>query len=217
MDKQKVIICCIPLNWEVVPTQFFLSVALMQQYAAGRYIFAISASKAAYIDMMRYKALASAQKHSPDYLLWLDADQVYPMETPEILMKHIDSGKLVVGGITPHRADGKPLVYNIEKDGQMSDRKDIKPYMGMKKVEGMGLGGIMMNPKIFDTLDTECLQSSWHPELNIKMGEDLAFYANCKKHNIGVWCDTDLCFEHIVVSTLKFRKTDEKRILLSGV
>lgn len=209
----KVIICCVPLNWEVVPTQFFLSVTLMQQYAAGRYILAIAASKAAYIDMMRYKALDSARKHSPDYLLWLDADQVYPMETPEILMKHIDSGKDVVGGITPHRATGEPLVYDIEKDGQMSTKKDIVPYTGMVKVEGMGLGGIMMNPKIFDTLDAECLQSSWHPKLNIKMGEDLAFYSNCKKHNIDVWCDTNLCFEHLVVTSLKFRRQKPKLVI----
>ena len=131
------------------------------------------------------------------------------METPEILMNHIDSGKDVVGGMTPHREDGEPMVYDINKDGSMS-KKNIKPHTGIKKIGGMGFGGVMMKPKIFDTLDVECLQSSWHPELNIKIGEDLTFFTNCKKHNIDVWCDTDLCFDHLIVSSLKFHKKKTK-------
>lgn len=213
MDEQKVIICCVPLSWEVVPTQFFLSFCLMLQYASGRYTLAITASKSAYIDMMRYHALDLARQHNPDYLLWLDADQVYPMDTPEVLMKHIDEGKQVVGGLTPHREDGSPMVYDIKKDGSMSTRTDVKPYAGTVKVGGMGFGGIMMKPEIFDTLDSECLQETWHPKLKTKIGEDLTFFTNCQKHGIDVWCDTDLCFEHLIVTSLKFRKPKPKLVI----
>jgi len=185
----------------------------MLQYAAGKYVLAVTTSKSAYLDMMRQSALEMARRHSPDYILWLDADQTYPMETPEILMKHIDSGKLVVGGLTPHRESGAPMAYSIKDDLSIEDRTDVKPYSGLKKVDGMGFGGVMINPKVFDTLDDTCLQSSWHPKYKTKIGEDVTFYKNCKDHNIGVWCDTGLCFEHVVVTSLRFHKQKPKLVI----
>ena len=98
----KHIICCIPLSWEYIPRLFFLSWYNMQLYAQGKYHLSIHTNTMCYSDHARDILVKEALKHKPDYILFIDADQVYPANTPEVLMKHADSGKLVVGGITPH-------------------------------------------------------------------------------------------------------------------
>ena len=200
----KKIFVCIPLNWDVVPSFFFHSCCLMQRYAIGKYDFNILTSKTAYLDIMRYQLVTMALSHDPDYILWLDADQIYPKDTPEILMKHIDSGKMVAGGVTPHRGSGIPLVYDIQDNSECRYSKDVRPESGIHKVDGMGFGGVMMNPEVFKKVGADCFQMYWDKETNNKIGEDVVFYKQCKEKGIDVWCDTDLLFDHLVVGGIGF-------------
>ncbi len=174
----------------------------MHQYSFGKYELAIMTSDGAYSDLLRDNMATNVMKLNPDYILWLDADQTYPANTPEVLMKHVDDGKLVVGGLTPHRGSGKPNVWESIPGSPLFNPRDIYVNDGLVKVDGMGLGGVMMSPEVFRKMDYPWFRMLWNEEINSKLGMDFTFYNNCKKHGIDVWCDTDLVYGHLAVRSV---------------
>ena len=171
----------------------------MQQYAVGRYHMAIMTSDGAYSDTLRDNMARDTMKLNPDYIFWLDADQTYPANTPEVLMNHVDDGKMVVGGMTPHRGTGKPSVWESIPGSPLFKPRDIYVNDGVIKVEAMGLGGVMMNPEVFRKMDYPWFRMSWNKEINDRLGMDFVFYKNCEKAGIDIWCDTNLVFGHLAV------------------
>ena len=184
----------------------------MAQYAAGKYSLGMITNGGCYGDGARDRLAQEVVKHNPDYILWLDADQVYPRNTPEILMKHVDSGKSVVGGVTPLKKksdsgiNGKPSIWDIDINSNLVRRREIFLHQGLVKVDGMGLGGIMVKPEIFKTMEYPWFCRMWNRNENKLLSEDFTFYANCKKNNIDVWCDTDLIFGHMEVRPIVMRE-----------
>jgi hypothetical protein len=206
------------LSWEYVPKVFALSLFDMAQYAAGKYNLGIITNGGCYGDSSRDNIARKAMKYNPDYILWLDADQTYPANTPEILMKHIDDGKLVVGGVSPLKKksdnglDGKPSIWDLDIVSNRVRHREIFLHQGLVKVEGMGLGGIMVNPEVFKTMEYPWFRRVWNENEKVLLGADFSFYANCKKAGIDVWCDTDLIFGHMEVRPIELK--EKKRLLI---
>lgn len=163
------------------------------------------------MDMARDNLAKEALKHNPDYLLWLDADQIYPGNTPEVLMNHIDGGKLAVGGVSPLKKlsdpglDGTPSVWDINTDINLARHRKIFINHGLLKVDGMGLGGVMTSPELFKTLKYPWFRQVWNKKDKRRLSVDLQFFSNCKKAGIDVWCDTDLIFGHVTVRPIKLK------------
>lgn len=207
----KNIICCTHLSWEYVPKLFALSLIDMVQYAAGKYQFGIITKGSCYMDTARDKMAEEALKYNPDYLLWLDADQVYPGDAPEILMKHIDTGKLIVGGVSPLKKglgeeyDCEPSVWDIDTEVNFARHKKIFINHGLIQVDGLGLGGVMTSPEVFKILEYPRFSQMWITDEKRRLGVDLQFFANCKKAEIDVWCDTGLIYGHIGVRPLELK------------
>jgi len=208
------IICCIPLSWEYIPRLFFLSWYNMQTYATGRYQFSIHTNTMCYSDTARDILAKEAIKHNPDYLLWIDADQIYPANTPEILMNHIDSGKLIVGGLTPHGVSGQPLAYDMIDTAGLCRARALPLQQGVVKVGALGLGGIMMSPEVFKILEYPWFRMKWSKRAGFRPGMDFQFFGHCKKAGIDVWADTDLIFGHVVVG---LREMKEPKANIDGI
>jgi len=135
----------------------------------------------------------------PDYILWLDADQLYPMETIVKLAKHVDSGHLVVGGITPDKHTAKPMVYRFLNDaGSCAHDKAFEVGRGLVKVDAMGFGGIMMAREVLEKVRFPRFPRVWDEAMQSYVGEDFGFYNKCRKAGIEVWADTDLHYSHMV-------------------
>ena len=207
----KRIVACVPLSWDYVPALFFHSWNKMMYYSQGKYDLRLISTSSCYMDTMRDDLVIAAQRHKPDYLLWIDADQLYPEETPEILMKHIDSGKSIVGGLTPHNIGGGVNVYDFIHNKGIIARRQVVPGNGLIKVDAMGMGGVMMKPEVFEKLDLPCFTMRWDSKIARYPGEDVQFYANCKRANIDVWCDTDLVFGHIVTRAVIIEAAPEEK------
>jgi len=199
-QKMKEVVCLVPLSWDFVPACFLDSWTNMTDYANGRYRIRMVATRSPYLDSLRDLLVKQALAGRPDYILWLDADQRYPAETPEKLMKHIDDGKLVVGGVTPHRGTGQPMVYDfIEHKKYLFQWRSKNNHLhGIQKVSGMGMGGVMVDPKVYrELLKPPFFQMSWDPVKGRESGEDVVFYKHCEKAGIDVWCDYDLLYKHM--------------------
>jgi len=176
----KTIACAIPCNWPWVPTFFFTSAVQMFTRAQSEYNLVLMLSNSTLI-------------------MWLDADQIYPADTIVKLAKHCDDGKLVVGGVTPHKNDGKPMVWSFGNNYGAGNRENnFELNRGLVKVDSMGFGGIMTAKSVFDAIPYPRFYKTWDADTNHPVGEDFCFYARCKERGIDVWCDTDLQFQHLV-------------------
>jgi len=166
------------------------------------------AMRCPYLDSLRDLLVAKALSGDPDYILWLDADQTYPNNTPEVLMKHVDDGKLVVGGVTPHRITRQPLIYDwLEKpaeDGEIFKYRSKNNHLtGIQQVGGMGMGGVMVNPRVYsELLMPSYFQMIYDAEKGRTTGEDVVFYKKCHDAGINIWCDYDLLYNHMAMMEL---------------
>jgi hypothetical protein len=196
----KEVVCLVPLSWDFVPACFLDSWTNMTDYANGRYRIRMVAIRSPYLDSLRDLLVKAALAGKPDYILWLDADQRYPADTPEKLMKHVDDGKLVVGGVTPHRSTGQPMIYDFipEEDYKFLYRTKNNKLSGVQKISGMGMGGVMVHPKVYrEILEPPFFQHAWDRVKGRQAGEDTVFYKSCEKAGIDVWCDYDLYYRHM--------------------
>lgn len=199
----KKIICCVPLSWDYVPKLFFISWFAMQKYCIGKYDLELLTGLGCYSDTMRDKLVDEARLHKPNYIVWIDADQTYSEDTLEVLANHVDDGKLVVGGLTPMRLSGFPNVHKfVHEDGLTVRDKKVNSNQGVVKVDAMGLGGIMMSPKVFKILEPPYFRTTWKWSIAGRPGMDFQFYSNCKKAGVDVWCDTDLVYGHVTVDSI---------------
>ena len=197
----KKIIACIPLSWPYVPTPFLESVVGMVGYANGKYKLEPLIRSHCYLHTMRENLAEEALFDGADYLLWLDADQSYPIDTPERLMKH---EKFIVGGMTPRKDDGGSLAYDFSGEDVGIRRVNLVPGNGLQKVDAMGFGGILTDVKLFSRLREPYFLPDWN-DGQTRLGEDVTFFKKCKDAGIDVWCDTGLLYEHIVQDVVRVK------------
>jgi len=201
MSKLKTVFACVPVTWDYVPLPFLVSWCGMQRFGRDMYDMVFATFRSCYYPRMRDKLAQAAREDKPDYILWLDVDQTYPANTVKTLIDHVDSGKLVVGGVTPFRDDGSPMVwqfYTGEAVGRMGRRR-IELNSGTIKVDCIGSGGTMTHPEVFETLDPPYFDGEWNSKYKERSGEDVGFYLKCRDAGIDVWCDTGLQYEHLVL------------------
>lgn len=197
-EKKKVTIA-IPLSWTHCYSPFMLSLLQMCLYSADKFKIAVYTSNTSLIDKMREVLAEEVQTTDPDYILWLDADQLYPMETIAKLAKHIDEGHLVVGGVTPDKHTAKPMVYRfLTPEGSCAQDRGFKVSRGLVQVDAMGFGGIMMAADVLKKIEPPYFPRTRDEAMQSFVGEDFGFYNNCRKAGIDVWCDTDLHYSHMV-------------------
>lgn len=204
----KEVVCLVPLSWDFVPACFMDSWAKMTDYAQGRYRMRMAAIRSPYLDSLRDLLVNKAIEVNPDYIFWLDADQSYPYDSPERLIKHIDDGKLVVGGVTPHRATGQPMVYDFipGEPFKFNYRTKDNHLTGIQQIGGMGMGGVMVHPKVYtELIEPPFFQMSWDSIKGRQSGEDVVFFKNCEKAGVDVWCDYDLTYKHMATVEIGIR------------
>lgn len=195
----KKIAICVPVNWPFVSTLFYACSVSMFSRAQSDYNLILLMSNATLIDTMRERLVDEALKSGADYIMWLDADQIYPAETIVQLVGHCESGKLIVGGVTPHKNDGEPMVWEFGNNYGAGNRvKNFETGRGLVKVDSMGFGGVMTAREVFDKVPYPRFIRTWDHDNNNAVGEDFCFYARCKEKGIDVWCDTDLTYQHMV-------------------
>lgn len=202
----KHIVACIPFARDYIYRKFFSSWTNMLFYAKGKYDLSLVTAYGPYIEVNRDSLTLQALRMQPDKLLFLDDDQTYPPNTPEILMNH---DKLVVGGVTPMKDDAKPMLWDWGADDfskiDLWDSLDGKS--GLTKVSGLGMGGVMVDPKVFTRLKPPYFQIDRDIERYKDHGEDISFYKKCVKDGIDIWVDLDLQYGHLFIQEIRLGDT----------
>jgi hypothetical protein len=156
----------------------------------------------------RHELVSLALIWGADYLLWCDADHVFPKDAFCRLWAHnLD----IVGANYARR--GKPTAPTAAKIRGALDRDNFvytteaKAAAGeLEEVDHLGFGFCLMKAGVFDGLQLHaeaCGEESMMPLFEMKrnpngtgiIGEDVFFFRKCRDAGFPVWCDHGLSWE----------------------
>jgi hypothetical protein len=131
----------------------------------------------------RVTLVKQALELSPDWLLLVDADMVFPADGLERLLAHdLD----VVGCNYVQRM----------KNGTTAGRdgREVMPAHGVERVNSLGLGFCLVRASVFDRIAKPWFHTQWLDEETM-MGEDVYFCHRLAQAGIAVHVDHDLSAE----------------------
>jgi hypothetical protein len=156
----------------------------------------------------RHRLAAEALNWGADYMLWADADHIFP---PDALCRLWAHGKDIVGcnyarrckptaptAVKGNAEDGtKALLYTTIDKAQAGD---------LEEVEHLGFGLCLMKMSVFDALQDHAERDGKASFLPLFMfqptedhrtmiGEDVFFFGKCRSAGLKVWCDHGLSWE----------------------
>jgi hypothetical protein len=141
------------------------------------------------------------------HILWLDSDMSFPPDIAENLLKHeVD---IVAANYSTRSSPRKGVAYKkIGKWETWLKPNEISPRL--QEVEGVGMGCMMVNTKVFSKLPKPWFEVSWVPEWNEFIGEDFYFCSLVKEYDFKVYIDTHLNknLKHIGITEFTLQTVD---------
>jgi GT2 family glycosyltransferase len=152
---------------------------------------------------MRDIGTRSFLESGADYIIWFDADQVYPPDTILRLAEYLDCGLKIVAGLTPSKA-GHPLAFRFISNDEFERDDSILPGKGLIEIDGCGMGGVAIAREVFEAFGPPWFERRDSEDHTQSLNEDIAFFLRAKRAGFQLYIDTDLTFEHIVSFPLSF-------------
>lgn len=131
-----------------------------------------------------------------DYVLWLDSDMIFPPDTLQKMLRHMEDGKDIVTGLYfRRRAPFTPVLFSkLDLEHGTWEGCDDYPTDGLFEVDGCGFGCVMVRKTVF--MDMYLNYQTWfNPEYGC--GEDLAFCRRAKQLGYKIWVDPSIQCGHV--------------------
>ena len=145
----------------------------------------------------RNRLVAEAIHWEADYMLWMDADHVFPRDALVRLLSH---NLAVVGCNYARRFSPTSPTACVENDGKIE--LVWSPQEGVGEVAHLGLGLCLMDMRVFGALDNHYDGNFWplfviEPAPNgiSSIGEDVYFFKKIREAGIKVHCDHGLSWD----------------------
>lgn len=177
----------------LVHTQFALSLAAMVAHL-HRVEVAFVNPKSSLVAASRNRGIRAALDLSPDHILFLDSDMSFP---PDALERLISADKDIVGANyvmrnQPHKSLAIPL------------GREAQYVSGLVEVEGLPGGLVLLNPKVFHTMEQPWFETPPVDGGELK-GEDYHFFDKARALGFEVWLDCDLSLQVVHWGDMGFR------------
>ena len=146
----------------------------------------------------RNRLVAEAIHWEADYMLWMDADHVFPRDALVRLLSH----NLPVVGCNYARrfSPTSPTASAEDEDGKI--KLVWSPREGVSEVSHMGLGLCLMDMRAFTAMDAHYEGNFWplfviEPAPNgiSSIGEDVYFFKKLRAAGIPIHCDHGLSWD----------------------
>lgn len=163
----------------------------------------------------RNRLVRLAQQTGAEWILWIDADMVFP---PEALMRLLAHNLDIVGvdyrlRAPPFRRIGLFLRDDDKMRATHVTRKEAEAQTtGLLEMAVLGLGFMLMRATVFEKLSSPWFGRQWtreHASLGNPDGfstEDSYFCNVARHHGYAVWCDLDLSaqIQHVGEAAVPF-------------
>lgn len=156
----------------------------------------------------RHRLAAEATLYGADYLLWCDADHVFP---PDAFCRLWSRNVDIVGcnyprRITPTAPTAAKVVGETDAENLVYTTREKAERGELEEVDHLGFGLCLMRGGVFDRLQQHAEEqgkSSFMPLFHMQphedfkgcIGEDVWFFRMCREAGMKVWCDHGLSWE----------------------
>jgi len=153
----------------------------------------------AIVSQGRNQALKAAKDNSSDYLMFIDADIVFPANAFNHM---VELNEDIVTGIyhQGHQQNFRPCIYRFTEDGQVENLviypKD-KPF----KIDCAGAGLLLISKKVIDAMPDNAFDHMDLPNVG-QIYEDLSFFHRVKNKGFEVWATPLLRLGHTKMQTI---------------
>lgn len=139
----------------------------------------------------REKLIENAKDIKCDYVLWLDSDMMFPSTTALRLLAH---NKDIVACNYMKRS--KPLKTVAYTDLTNWDSwLPLEPKDNLIKVEGVGMGCMLMKTEIFNSLQKPYFEFTYKGDTQDWYGEDFMLLTKLRLNQFNVYIDTILSMD----------------------
>ena len=139
----------------------------------------------------REKLIENAKDIKCDYVLWLDSDMMFPSTTALRLLAH---NKDIVACNYMKRS--KPLKTVAYTDLTNWDSwLPLEPKDDLIKVEGVGMGCMLMKTEIFSSLQKPYFEFTYKGDTQDWYGEDFMLLTKLRLNGFNVYIDTILSMD----------------------
>lgn len=236
----KTCIVYIPCSWDRVPRSFFESFLAMTAYPVQEELrkkydvqlkFMVSATFP--LDRNRNEAVELCiERYKADWIMFIDADMVFPKETLPYLFEHtLDGHKVITGNYHKKQGPHQSVVgtfcqwtpqmakfqETLKKHGYVSDDGDNLlfhtaandwRYERPFQVDVSGMGCVLVHSEVFKRLKQpyfKYLDTYMTDDIALEgISEDIWFYTQCKKAKIKVLCDPRVQCGHLTEREVTF-------------
>ncbi len=191
----KKILIAIP-TMDMVPMGFAQSLAMLNKVGTC----VVDSVVGSLIYDARNTLAAHAIKMEADYIMWFDSDMIFQADTLERLMKDLDEGRDIVGGLYFRRSSPFSPVAFEELEIDMKQFRAIKSQgyegelTGIHEVAGVGFGCVLMKTDVI----VDCLAKYGTVFAPIgSVGEDLSFCWRARELGYKIYLDCDIKCGHV--------------------
>jgi len=189
----------VPCSFPFVPISFVNSFILMDK-PNFQYITADNGP----IDTLRNDIVETAQRIEATHLLFMDVDQIYPVDTITKLLKH--RLPVVAAKVNRRYPPFDPIMLKITDAGY----QPIDDYVpgSLVSVDATGTGCILYDMEVFKKIPRPWYRFQKHPETGLVIGEDIGLCQELKKLDYEIFVDTSIEVGHLATMIVN-QKTHE--------
>jgi glycosyltransferase involved in cell wall biosynthesis len=136
----------------------------------------------------RNRIVDEALENNSDYLLFLDADMIFP---PDLLTRLVFHNVDIVNALAFRRIEPHyPCIFKWNENEHCYETMTY--YGGLQEVDACGMCSILIRMDVFRKL-----KKPWYYYRDNLFSSDLTFCENCRKEGFKVYVDTDLKIGHL--------------------
>jgi hypothetical protein len=148
----------------------------------------------------RNNLLEQARRIDADYILWLDSDMMFPSTTAVRLIQH--NVDIVACNYSKRTKPMKTVAYTNLND--WNSWLPMEPKDELIKVEGVGMGCMLMKLHVFDQLSKPYFEFKYKADTDDYFGEDFILLGKLRELNYEIYIDTVLSMEIKHLGTMAF-------------
>ena len=190
--KKKKITIALPIlmPMEILPLTCLLNMAIRKTKSA-EYEVEVKFIGRLIITQARNLFAEDAMNTGADYILFIDTDQTYPVETLERVLVH---DKDICGMLYfMRRLPAEPCMLRAERHDNRVEYKPIKEYpRGLLEVDGIGMGFTLIKTHVFRKIE-----KPWFWIIYPSVTEDIYFCIKAQQAGYKIFVDTTHPIGHL--------------------
>lgn len=139
----------------------------------------------------RERLVEQAKKVNSDYILWIDSDMLFPSTAAVRLLEH--NKDIVACNYTKRTKPLKTVAYTNLND--WDSWVPMKPQDELVKVEGVGMGCMLMKLDIFEKIQKPYFEFRYKDDTQDYFGEDFILLDKLREQGYDVYIDTVLSMD----------------------